>query len=1269
MKKLLLPRIIGVLYLLTAPLLFTVSVLAQNGSENISTHPVTEEWARRFDNKVKGESQANEAAIDNEGNVYITGISQLNNQHETVTLKFSPTGQQLWAVHRKTLNGAGGINKLTVDNAGGVYITGNGDAYGGNQLTTIRYEAATGVETWYRIFQIDDSASNIGARAMATDQYGGVYVTAINNASITGPHLVTIRYETATGEESWVSYYNEDGQEWSWKMVSDMAVDNSGGVYIAGYTFGESTGSDYLTIKYDAATGAEIWSSRIKSQEDRSDIAKAIAVDNDGGVYVTGTSYNTFAGAGDFATIRLDAETGKISWTSFFNGNSDGNDYSDSYDYSSDIIADGLGGVFVTGSSEGGYSKSNDFTTIRYDAATGAQMWLNRYDGGTAWSSEEGRSIAADDQGNIFVTGHVQSSSGRPDFGTFRYDALTGVEIWSNFYNGGGEHSTVDEAYVVLVDYRGGVYAVGTGNGTYGSNISEIVVVRYEADTGEESWASSFGKMVSTNDYPFSLVVDAMGNTYVTGTSYNPNHPGNSMMVTIKYAPNGDELWVNQYDAGRSNFSAGIVLDQNGGLYLTGTSHTFAGKEIVTIRYDALTGSQSWIQRYLGNGNEWYSISESNAITADKNGGIYITGSTYGSEGIYIITIRYDAHTGSESWISFYGSGDNWNWRQGNDIVTDEDNGVYITGYSWRSGKMEPVTIKYEAISGTEIWVSQYHNGRGEAIAINNTGGVYITGYVFENIGYEYLTIGYNTATGEQKWVNQYSGGTGEWNYSVAKDITTDKAGGVYVTGSNQKETGESFFATIRYDAISGIESWISLFKGETNWNYLDAQAIASDEAGGIYITGTSTDDFTTFTTIKYNAVNGTEEWVVNSTGPSDGAVDLAVNAIGNVYVTGYSSGMDTGYDFLTIKYSQCSEVKESNISGNIAVAAGSSSSYSILAPGATSYWWIIEGDQTVSFSGQGTSRINVSWPKNPGVYKVSLDYGSACSSLKANTYVFASDPNAGFVTGGGWFNSPPKPGYELMKENSKTHFNLNAKYKKDGQIVEGNLQLHNNSFRFVASAFETRSLVISGDQAYLTGYGKLNYRGDLGKDVQDHRRFAFLLAVTDGKLNNGRKNKKNKDYFRLKIWEINSDNSMGKVWYDNQVTCSPGNLDHHLEACSPIGGGSIVIHKGGKKGAEMARKAKLEELPFQEEFSVYPVPFSYQINIRYQNINSFEPVKVTLIGIDGRTLTIHAQHLEQTEGFLVLNLHNLQINNGFYILRLQIADEPPIVKKILCQQ
>ncbi|CAN5626394.1 hypothetical protein BH23BAC1_BH23BAC1_30770 [soil metagenome] len=1207
-----------------------------------------------------------EAAIDNEGNVYITGISQLNNQHETVTLKFSPTGQQLWAVHRKTLNGTGGINKLIVDNAGGVYITGNGDAYGGNQLTTIRYEAATGVETWSRIFQIDDSGSNIGARAMATDQYGGVYVSAINNVSITGPNIVTIRYETATGEESWVSYYNEDGQEWSWKMVSDMAVDNSGGVYIAGYTFGESTGSDYFTIKYDAATGAEIWSSRINSQEDRSDKAKAIAVDNHGGVYVTGTSYSTYTGAGDFATVRLDAETGKISWSSFFNGNSDGNDYLDSNDYSSDITTDGLGGVFVTGSSEGGYSMSNDFTTIRYDAATGAQMWLNRYDGGTTWSFEEGRSIAADGQGNIFVTGRAQNSSGRPDFGTFRYDALTGVEIWSNFYNGGGEQSTVDEAYVVLVDYKGGVYAVGTGNGTYGSNISEIVVVRYEADTGEESWASSFGKMVSTNDYPISLVVDAMGNTYVTGTSYNPVNHGNSIMVTVKYDPNGDELWVNQYDAGRSNFSAGIVLDQTGGVYLTGTSHTFAGNEIVTIRYDALTGSQSWIQRYQGSGNEWYNISKSNAINADKSGGIYITGSTYGSDGIYIVTIRFDALTGSESWISFYGSGDKWNWRQGNDIVTDEDNGVYITGYSWRSGNMEPVTIKYEASSGTEIWVNQYHNGRGEAIAIDNTGGVYITGYIYENIGYEYLTIGYNTATGEQKWVNQYAGGTGEWNYSVAKDITTDKTGGIYVTGSNQKETGESFFATIRYDAISGKENWISLFKSESSWNYLEAQAIVSDEAGGIYITGTSSEDFTTFTTIKYNAADGSEVWVVKSEGPYEVAVDMAVDAIGNVYVTGYSSGMDTGHDFLTIKYSQCPEMQEHNIFGNIAVTAGRNSTYTIAAPGATTYLWVISGDQTVSYSGQGTSKITVSWPKNPGVYKVSLDYGSACSSHSVITYVFVSDPSAGFVTGGGWFNSTQNSKYELMKGGGKIHFNLNAKYKKDGKMVDGNLQLHSSSFRFLATNFENNSLVISGDKAYITGYGTLHYKDDLEKSIQDSRRFGFLLAVTDGKLKKG-KNKKSKDHFRLKIWEINSDNSMGKVMYDNQIACSAANLDHHLEACSPIGGGSIVIHKG-KKRDEMGRKAKLEELPEMEEFNIYPVPFSYQINIKYENIKADVPVKAELVSLDGRTIEINRNQTEQSDGLLLLNLQ-LPINNGFYILRLQIADEPPILRRVLSQQ
>lgn len=167
---------------------------------------------------------------------------------------------------------------------------------------------------------------------------------------------------------------------------------------------------------------------------------------------------------------------------------------------------------------------------------------------------------------------------------------------------------------------------------------------------------------------------------------------------------------------------------------------------------------------------------------------------------------------------------------------------------------------------------------------------------------------------------------------------------------------------------------------------------------------------------------------------------------------------------------------------------------------------------------------------------------GSRSSSVEAIAYIVVYDPSAGFVTGGGWINSP----VNACKLSScaadgsttgKATFGFNARYQKGANQPDGNTE-----FQFQAGGLNFKSatyswLVVAGTKAQYKGAGTIN--GASG--------YSFLLTAIDGD------SKGNPDAFRMKIWNTAS----GVIVYDNQ----PGSLDDS-DSATTLGGGSIVIHQ-----------------------------------------------------------------------------------------------------------
>jgi hypothetical protein len=198
------------------------------------------------------------------------------------------------------------------------------------------------------------------------------------------------------------------------------------------------------------------------------------------------------------------------------------------------------------------------------------------------------------------------------------------------------------------------------------------------------------------------------------------------------------------------------------------------------------------------------------------------------------------------------------------------------------------------------------------------------------------------------------------------------------------------------------------------------------------------------------------------------------------------------------------------------------------------------------------TASTEIQFP-TPGVYLVRLEVEDATGTVgqaevvenELLAYVVIYDPNGGFVTGGGWINSPASAFHPDLEEfagvTGKATFGFVAKYQKGANLPTGNTE-----FQFKAGNLNFKSvtyqwLTVAGARAQYKGWGTVN--GAEG--------YSFMLTAVDGALlGSGLP-----DRFRMKIWA--TDTSV--VIYDNQ---SGSAENSELTDATIIGGGSIVIHK-----------------------------------------------------------------------------------------------------------
>ena len=361
----------------------------------------TQQWFRLYNGSINWLDYADDIAVDAAGNIYVTGRTDASSGNAScVTIKYNTSGDSLWV--RRYVNAY--CSRLLVDNSSNVYVVGRiGDAAFCDYIV-IKYNSA-GDSLWSRTYSSPGSYPD-AATCAAVDNAGNVYISGQVFSTSPGPHtgIATIKYNSA-GVQQWIAIYDYPAN--GSHKANDIAVDNSGNVYIGGYSDTATIGRTYLVVKYSPA-GVKLWQARYSSGTPQTTTeAVSIVLYQDNFLYVTG--YSVFASTYyDYVTIKYNS-AGAQQWvTQYHNGT----------DVATKLVLDNLGNAYVTGSSSSA-TNGEDILTVKYNSG-GTQQWQARWDG-AAHNNDQGRDIAVDPAGNVYVTGRGLTGANNDDYVTIKY--------------------------------------------------------------------------------------------------------------------------------------------------------------------------------------------------------------------------------------------------------------------------------------------------------------------------------------------------------------------------------------------------------------------------------------------------------------------------------------------------------------------------------------------------------------------------------------------------------------------------------------------------------------------------------------------------------------------------------------------------------------------------------------------------------------------------------------------------------------------------------
>ena len=430
-------------------------------------------------------------------------------------------------------------------------------------LVALAGTATAQVEIWTSRYDSGAHGWN-EARSVALTPEGDVVVTGFSEDA--DFDIATVKMGRDSGEVIWAERY--DASPGAADQGVDVAVDDSGNVFVAGWTETYGPQSENLVaIKY-AADGTELWANQYHSVLDERGMK--VIPDGTGGCYVSGCGTN--GGNLDYLVIHYDTD-GLEDWVFFVDGPGSGNDYAQ------DMVMDDEGFLLVTGYADNGGS-GNCYFTIKVDPVLGDTLWSATYDGSSPPTDDRAFGVAVDTAGNVYVCGRAGEVGTWYDATTVKYDA-DGDEVWVNRHDA-GYNGSEDCASSIAVTPEGQVFCAGYTDEYFFESEFDFLVYSVNPD-GSRGWEYAYDDALEW-DSACAVTVDEFGNVYTTG--YFENLEAEPQWWTLKHNNAGALIWMADHGVHDEwDIPNDLVLDDLGNVYVAGFDFIEGNEQYTTIKY------------------------------------------------------------------------------------------------------------------------------------------------------------------------------------------------------------------------------------------------------------------------------------------------------------------------------------------------------------------------------------------------------------------------------------------------------------------------------------------------------------------------------------------------------------------------------------------------------------------------------------------------------------------------------------------------------------